>query len=683
MSNKTRSILATIFVLIIAFCAIFIVNKKTRNLGWLDTTENDLYTLTDGTKSILDKLDQKLTVKLFYAHEAANRTNYDALLAYNNYYYYVRDVLRAYERAAKNKLVVQELDPRPYSDAEEEADRLQLQRFPITERDGFYFGLAVAGESGGAQTIKWLDPSEQALLEYKISEAIDLSTKTKKNKLGVLASVSVTGGGMSDYMRQMMAMQGKQSEQPWIISEHLRKQYDIVDVQADADSIPADVDFLCVIHPKDLGEKTLYAIDQFVVKGGKAMFFVDPFCIYGDKPARDPNNFGQSQSKQSSSLEKLLNAWGVAVEEGKFAGDLKYAQAVRASQMAREATLFAGVMNFPPDAFNQDEVAVRGLKQVTMVMAGAIRKKEGAGTEVTPLVTTTAQGNVWEAQSFELGGPGLDVARLASKFNPGVEKICVAARISGKFKSAFDKKAGSEEAKPANGDADKKDAKPEDAEGKPADGDKVAEGDKKDGENKAAEKKDDHVKESANPNTIFVVADVDLITDNGAYQRTFIGATPSNSNSDFVFNCIEQLSGSTDLISIRSRGAFNRPMTAVQAIEKEADIRTREQVARINADIEKVRSELSELDTKATEKNVGMLQAEAIDKQRALQAEVRKKERQIRDVQEAKLTEVEALGTWWKNITRVLVPLIVLIVGVVLGIRRYNVRKVTVLGGVS
>ncbi len=674
MNNKTRSIVGTILVLIIAFCAIFVVSKKTRSLGWLDTTENKLYSLTDGTKSILDKLDQKLTVRLFYAHEAANRTNYDALLQYNNYYFYVRDVLRAYERQAKNKLVVVELDPRAYSDAEDEADRLQMQRFPITERDGFYFGLSVASESGGtAQTIKWLDPSEQALLEYKLSEAIDLSTKTKKNKLGVLASVSVTGGGLSDYMRQMMAMQGRQSEQPWMISEHLRKQYELVDVKADADSIPADVDFLLVIHPKDLGEKTLFAVDQFVVKGGKAMFFVDPHCIYGDKPERDQSNpFGGGGSKQSSSLEKLFNAWGVSVEEGKFAGDLKYAQSIRASQTARDGTLFVGVMNFPAEACNAEEVAVRGLKQIAMVFAGAIRKKDGAGTEVTPLITTTQAGNIWEAQSFELGGPmGMDVARLATKFQPGVEKICVAARISGKFKSAFDKNPGADGAKPANGDD--KDAKPTDTEA-PKDGEKAAIADAK---------TDDHVKEAPASNTIFVVADVDMITDQGAYQRTFIGATPSNSNSDFVFNCIEQLSGSTDLISIRSRGAFNRPMTAVLDIEREADVRTREQVLRINADIEKVRTELSDLDSKATEKNVGMLQAEAIEKQRSLQAEVRKKEREVRDVQEAKISEVVALGSWWKNITRVLVPLIVLAIGVVLGVRRFNVRKVTVLGGVS
>jgi ABC-type uncharacterized transport system involved in gliding motility auxiliary subunit len=416
MSNKTRSILGTVFVLIITFCAIFIVNKKTRGLGWWDTTEEKLYTLTDGTKAIIDKLDRKLDLKLFYAHEAANSSGHDFLLEYNNYFYYVRDLLRAYERRSGGKLSVEVLDPKPFSDAEEQADQLGLQRYPINERTGFYFGLAVLGDSGSREVLKWLPPQEQALLEYKVSEAIDLASRTKKNKLGVLSSLSITGGGMSDYMRQMMAMQGRQSEQPWVISEQLRKQYDIIDVAADVDAIPADVDFLLIVHPKDLPEKTLYAIDQYVVKGGKAMVFVDPFCFYGDQPPRDPNNpFGAPQGKQSSSLEKLLNAWGVTVEADKFAGDLRYAKRVQASRMSPEVVPFVGLMDFPDAAFNQDAAVVQSLKQhVTMAFPGVIRKKEGAETEVTPLITTSQEGNVWTAQSFELSGPmGPEVDRLA------------------------------------------------------------------------------------------------------------------------------------------------------------------------------------------------------------------------------------------------------------------------------
>ncbi|MEZ5962964.1 MAG: Gldg family protein [Planctomycetota bacterium] len=679
MSNKTRSILGTIFVLIITFCAIFIVSKKTRGLGWYDATEEKLYTLTDGTKSILDKLDQKLKVRLFYAQEAANRSGHDFLLDFNNYYYYVRDLLRAYERRAKGKLELEELDPKPFSDAEELADQLQLQRYSIDERTGFYFGLAVMSDSGAKQVLKFLPPQEQSLLEYKVSEAIDLAGRTKKNKLGVLSSLSITGGGMSDYMRQMMAMQGRQSEQPWVISEHLRKQYEITDVPADTDTIPADVDFLLVVHPKDLPEKTLYAIDQFVVKGGKAMVFVDPFCM-ADQPARDPQNpFGAPQGKQSSSLEKLLNAWGVTVEADKFAGDLAYGRRGQWSRMSPDTMTFVGVMDFKGDAFNKDEVVSQGLKQVGMLFPGVVRKKDGAGTEVTPLITTTQEGNVWTAQSYELSGPmGPDVERLASKFQKGVEKLATAVRIAGKFKSAFDKKPGDEE-KAENGD--KKDGE----DGKTAE---KKEGDEKNesptDEKKPDEPKSDHVAESTAANTVFVVADVDMLSDGVAYTRNLFGMfTPANSNADFVMNCIEQLSGSTDLISIRSRGAFTRPMEVVAQIEHEADMRTRDQVKRINDDIEKFESELADLNNKATDKNVGLLQAEAIDKQRKLEAEIRAKKREIRDLQQDKLTAVKSLGSWCKNITRVLIPLGVLVVGVLLAVRRHSVRKVNVLGGVS
>jgi hypothetical protein len=340
-----------------------------------------------------------------------------------------------------------------------------------------------------------------------------------------------------------------------------------------------------------------------------------------------------------------------------------------------------------------------------MAFPGVIRKKEGAETEVTPLITTSQEGNVWTAQSFELSGPmGPEVDRLARKFSKGVEKLATAVRITGTFKSAFEKKPGTEEPKPEDKTDDPTATKAENGDKKPEDGnagdekDKVADasGDKdeagkggedgepaKDGEAKTEEPKSDHLAKATAPNTLFVVADVDMLTDPVAYARTFFGMTPANSNADFLQNCIEQLSGSTDLISIRSRGSFQRPMDAVAEIEHEADMRTRDQVNRINDEIQKFESELADLNNKATEKNVGLLQAEAIEKQRNLEREIRDKKRDIRDLQQDKLTAVKSLGSWWKRITKYLVPAVVLLVGVILAVRRYNVRKVTVLGGVS
>lgn len=659
MSNNMRATLGTVFVLIIAFCSVFIIDKKSRWLGWADLTESNLYSLTDGTKSILARLDQPLTIKLFYAQEAANKSGADFLIEFNNHYYYVRDLLRAYERQAGGKLKVVELDPRPYSDAEEEADRLKMQRYGISEREGFYFGLAVEGQNGGSQTVPFLHPNEQELLEYKLSEAIDLTGRTKKTKLGVLSSLSITGGGMSDYMRQMMAMQGRQSEQPWVISEHLRKQYDITDVPADGDTIPADVDFLMVVHPKDLPEKTLYAIDQFVVKGGKAMFMVDPFCFLGDRPPQQNMFGGQPPPKQSSSLEKLLNAWGVSVEDNKFAGDLSYAR--RLAMGGPDTIRAVPIADFRGEAFNPKEATTSGLKSVTMLFAGVIRKKDGAGTDVVPLIQTTQEGNVWTAQSWDLSGPmGPNFQGLSSKFEKGVERLTVAARVTGKFKSAFETKPKAEPATDSeNGDK----------------------GDKKDEEKK--EDPADHVKEAAQPGTIFVVADVDFITDRGAYSQSMFGTSPINSNSDFVFNCLEQLAGSTELMDIRSRGTFRRPFTVVNEIEEKADLRTRDQVAKINADIQRFETELQTMNSQATDANVGILQAEAIDKQRKVEAEIRAKRREIRALQEEKLEAVKAMGSWWKNLTRVFVPAVVLLIGIALGVRRHNIRKLTVLGGAS
>jgi ABC-type uncharacterized transport system involved in gliding motility auxiliary subunit len=478
-----------------------------------------------------------------------------------------------------------------------------------------------------------------------------------------------------------------------------------------------------VVHPKDLPEKTVYAIDQYLMKGGKALVFVDPHCMF-DRPPRDPQNpFGGAGQKQSSNLEKLFAAWGLSMPAEQFAGDLALAPAIAASMApgAKDTVRFVGLQQFKRDrdVFNKAEVSTTGLQEVEVYFPGVLKKERDVGLEVVPLIRTTGTGNTWTAAAYELGGPmGPNIEGLTDKFQPGSERLWVAARLTGKFKSAFEAPPGApkpEEAKAEDGaakegEADKtaedtakaaEAAKPEDAAkadetAKAEESAKAADAAKTeakpeagaDGKGEAAvadasKKTDSHLVEGQEPTSVIVIADVDMISDPAAYQNMFGLMSPKNSNSALVMNALDQLSGSTDLVRVRSRGKFKRPFTVVDEIEAEADQRTRDKIRKINEEIRKFETELSDLDAKATDENVGLLQNTALQKQRDTEIRIREKRRELREVQKDKIAAIESMGNRIKNLNRIVIPFLVLAGGVYLGVARYKRRRVTVTGGVS
>src|SRR5690606_10393707 len=292
---------------------------------------------------------------------------------------------------------------------------------------------------------------------------------------------------MSDMMRQMMRMQGKPVTEPWTAIQQLERMYEIETVPTDTESIdPTELDYLLVIHPKDLAEKTLYAIDQFVMKGGKLVVFVDPHALYADPAPRDPQNpMGAYNHDASSGLNGLLEEWGVRVDKGVFAGDLEIAGMIP-SRDGAGMTAFLGWLKLnrdgrPGEGLNQNEVITQGVPgELHLLFPGVVETTEEVpeGVEIVPLLETTAAGNAYEAQSFDIMGfQGPDPANLRKKFTPGVTPVAMAVRITGHLPSAFEKAPGSEEAE------DGAETEPTDGEG----GDAVA--DAEDGEEKPADEK--------------------------------------------------------------------------------------------------------------------------------------------------------------------------------------------------
>ncbi|MFO1052994.1 MAG: Gldg family protein [Planctomycetota bacterium] len=676
MTNSQRSVLATALVLVITLCSTFLITQCGSSFGRIDTTQGGLFTLSEGSRKIIAGLQKPLQLRLFYSKSLVDRTGIDQWREINNLYYNVRDLLRSYERESGGKLTLLEFDPKAFSDAEKDAEDYGVQRLQDIGSDGLFFGMAVTSDSGW-QAIPVFDVRSQSQIEYQISEAIELSTQRKKSKVGVLSSLDPTGDSMSPMMRQQLMMQGKRAPDAWASVEVLKRYYDVSSVPADSKEIDAGLDYLLVVQPKNLSDETLFAIDQFVMRGGKLIAFVDPYAPRVDQAPQDPQNpYAAFSYDASSDLNKLFAAWGVEVPKDKIVGDRSLALPVQARRGGTQRLLSFMALE-QGRGVTADMPITQGITQpIAVYFPGAIQRTANAPTdvEVTPILQTTAEGNTYTAERFELANP--DPQKLDAKFNPGVQPVTIAARVMGKLKSAFPDglpKPKTDEKK----DGDQKDdAKPDE----PKKDDATAAADQpKDGEKKADDKPAEapHLTECKEPNTVLIFADVDMLADGLAYQRFGPGMVmPVNTGNGAVFNnAIDYLAGSTALMSIRSRGEIQRKFEVVDKIEREADAKSQDQIRRIKEEQERFQKELSDLSSQATTENVGLLRNDAIQKKRELEKQVREKERALIAVQREKTEGIEALGSrlQWFNVAGV--PCIVLLVGAVIWFLKLQSRR--------
>ncbi|MGE5294602.1 MAG: GldG family protein, partial [Solirubrobacterales bacterium] len=368
MNRTLRAILGAVLILIIAFSGISICQNIGGRLK-VDVTDQGLYTLSAGTKAILGKLNQPITAKLFFARKAAMKAP-DQIQYFTNYFEFVKALLDEYVAASGGKVKLQVIDPRPFSDDEEQAMRLGLQKFPITENENFFFGLAIQTQFGVDKVIPFFSPDRHNFVEYDISYLIDTAITKQKKKIGVMSSLPVMGQDASDYMAQMMRMQGQQPEPPWGFVAQLKEQYDVVTVPTDVNEVN-DVDILIVVHPKDLPEQTQFAIDQFVLKGGRTIVCVDPYCI-SDRPQRNPMQ-QMSVQNQGSSLDRLMKTWGLEMPSNTFAGDRSLAMEAAVSRNAR-AEKIIGYLELNRDCFNHDNPITTQLNQVRTPFAGVLKE---------------------------------------------------------------------------------------------------------------------------------------------------------------------------------------------------------------------------------------------------------------------------------------------------------------------
>jgi len=652
MGRSVRAIIAVILVGVIAFSAISICQNSGKGLK-LDITEQRLYTLSDGTRAIVGKLNQPLKMRLYYTRTAA-RKGPDQIRFYNNYYYFVQTLLEEYADAAKGMINLEVIDPRPFSDEEEEALRYGLRRFPITEEENFFFGLVLQTQFGVVKTIPFFSPNRQSFVEYDISHLIDTAVTRQKKRIGILSSLAVMGDDVTGYMARMMQMQGKRPKPAWGFVDHLRQQYEVSKVETNTADIN-DVDILLVIHPKKLEEKTQFAIDQFVLKGGRAIVCVDPRCFM-DNPQRPPGQM-MGGDDPSSNLSQLMQTWGVEMGDGEFAGDRELAMLAQVEQNQGLKKLI-GYLNLGRDSVNTESVITANLNQVRVFFAGGLRKAATTGengvaseNEIVPLLQTTNRGNLWRVE-----GPWDWIRIVPEKFmryfQDGTEPVVISYLVKGKFKSAFPGGI----VLPAE----------------PSEGKDGAEGPRPE----KGPKRLTGLEEASTGCAVVVISDVDFISDMVAYTDTMFGMKmPVGNNSDLLLNAIDELSGSNELIGVRSRGNFQRPFVVVDEIRAEAEKATAEEIASKNADIAVLQQELDAIVASAKKGDEGIIAASIMAKRREAELKVHKAKAELRDVDRQRFEKIEQLGSMLRNVNVLAAPGAILLAAIVLSMRRRLLRR--------
>jgi len=603
----------------------------------LDLTAERLYTLSPGTLRTLAKIDEPITLRFYFSSRLGNEVP-----SYGVYAQRVRELLDQYVAAAHGKIRLETYNPQPFSDVEDRAVAFGLQSVPLdVQGEAVYFGLAATNSTDDQQVVAFFQPERERFLEYDLTKLIHSLAFPKKTVVGLMTALPLEGD-------RMAMMRGRPSE-PMTVIEQLRQLDQVKPLAADVDAIPADIDVLMLAHPQGLPEKTLYAIDQFVLKGGKALIFVDPLS---ELQASHPSQLNPPGSPTSSNLERLFKSWGFEVPVTTVAGDRRDAQRVGVpvpGQGTRPLDYIAW-LNLRAANLNRDDMITADLSHITMATAGIIEPLEGAKTTIEPLITTSADSTKIPAEKL-MGLP--DVAGLLAQFKSDNKRYILAAHITGMVETAFPDGPPKppEPAKPETEETKEGEAKPTAAES---------------------------VKQSAQPMNIVVVADTDMLDDRFWVQaQDFFGQrviVPTANNGDFVANAIEVLAGGEDLVGLRTRGTSARPFEVVDEIQREAQARYSTEERALQEKLKETQAKLANLTGKDQANAPATLSPEQTKAVEEFRAEMVQTRRQLRDVQAALRSDISRLKAGLEFVDIALIPIIVAAVAVFLGAVRLKRR---------
>jgi ABC-type uncharacterized transport system involved in gliding motility auxiliary subunit len=617
---------------ILLFLAFNILSSAAFKSTRADLTENGLYTLSPGTEGLLEKLEEPIKLRLFFSKKLATEIG-----PLNTYAQRVQELLEQYVSRSKGRITLEVIDPEPYTDEEDQAVGYGLRGVTInTGGENLYFGLVGTNSTDQEEVVPFLQESKEDALEYDVTRMIYTLSHSKKRVVGLLTKLPMEGNPMARFTGQ-----GEGSD-PWYLVEAMRQMFEVKTIPPTAETIDADVDVLMIVHPQGLSPATQYAIDQYALRGGRVLAFVDPFCTTQPVPQDPSNPMAGMMANKSSDLGPLLGAWGLELSADDIAADRTSALRVGFGGAPVDYVVYLGLRG-DRGCFATDDFVTSKLETVNLATAGVLRKKDGGTTTVTPLIQTTKDSMRVPRSSIQFSP---DPSKLMESFVSGDAPLMIAARASGPAKTAFP-------------DGKPKAETPEDGQPPPA--------------------PDAGLKEAQQINVV-VVADCDLLHDNFWTQtQPIFGqkiAMPIANNADFVINALDNLSGSNDLISLRSRGRSTRPFEKVAEIRRAAETRYGQKVAGLESELKEAQDRIDALEGQKEGATSGLILSPEQQKEVERFREERNKTRkELRTIKHDRDKDIEALGTVLKFVNIFLIPILLILAAIGLSLVRWNRAK--------
>jgi len=563
----------------------------------VDITQESLYSLSNGTRNVLEKVPDEMHIKYFFTSEAEG-----APIGLKAYGKRVKELLEEYVYLSGEKITLEVIDPRPDTEEEEWATKDGITGVPLPSGENFYMGCVVRP---GNIAIPMFDPRRESFLEYDITEMIVRAMNPGKKKVGILSTLPVLGSKMQFQLPGQPA-----PTKDWGFVTQLKRNYDVLEVAKDTVQIP-QIDVLYVMHPKNLSEQTQYAIDQYLMNGGRVVFMVDPVAMEDE---------GQGMYK-ASNADKLLKAYGVRFNSTALLADLENAVAVSAPN--------GGSMDYPvwlhlkKDAMNEDNVAVADLESVMFIEAGSVGLEPGTSVTFTPLIQTSKDAS--HIPSMEINRQ--DPYTIFQKVTRGNERQALVGLFTGKFNSAFTKAPEVE------------------------------------GEDKQSYS-GEHLAQSSKENSIVVISDTDFLQNRFSVRELrmgpiLLGMQQLNDNVSFIQNLTEFMLGDNDLISIRSRGKFTRPFTKVQDIQKAASEEYKAKEEELTKELERVQNEINKIQSDQVQGSKVILTQEQIAQIQSFREKERQIKRDRREVRKKLREDIEKLGQRITLLNLLLMPLLI------------------------
>jgi len=608
---------AALAVLAVLFVALVVLSNTLLKGARLDLTENRLYTISEGTENILGGLEEPINLYYFFSRRATEGVPYIRTYAAR-----VQEMLEEFAERSEGRINLRVIDPVPFSEEEDQAAGFGLEAISAGDGDPIYFGLAGTNAVDGVETIPFFQPDRESFLEYDLARLVWALAHPERPVVGVISGLPVTQGFDPQLGRMRDA---------WVFMAQVEQLFDVQNLGAEPGSIPEDVDLLLVVHPKNLGEASLYAIDQFVMRGGKLLAFVDPLA---DMEMPDPmaGAAGALMESRASDLNRLFEAWGFRSDPASVVADL--AGALMVNTGSGTPVRHLAMIGVRGDGIAAGEVVTAELEAINFGTAGRIVPVGDGPARITPLVESSEESMLFAASRLQVLP---DPSVLLDEFAPSGERYVLAARVDGMLPSAFP------DGPPAGAEA---------------------------GEHRA---------ESDGEVSLVVVADTDMLADRLWVQvRSLFGqrlATAFADNGALVTNALDNLAGSRDLISVRSRGSFARPFDRVEDLRREAETRYRAQEQRLEAELDETERKLAELQSAREDQDVALLTPEQEVEILRFQEEKLRIRKALRDVRRELDASIESLGTTLKIINIGLVPGLVALAALFAGLWRGGRRR--------